>query len=64
MEREPQPRLITVVVRTCRGEIETHVAGKAKDGEIALAQCQIANLHDSLVHQKTEPCKKSFYTRP
>lgn len=62
LEREPQLKVVGVM--TCRGEIFTHVVFRAKDGDIALVQCQIANTHDTLVHTKSEPCHKRFFTRP
>lgn len=63
MEREPQPLLMSVGVRTCKGEISMYMPYKSREGEVAMAQCIMSNEHDKFVHKDSEPCRKTFFKR-
>lgn len=63
--KEQEPKLVTMaaVVKHCRGETWVTVPANILNGVLAGVQLNMAIIHDKMVHQKDEPCKKSFYTR-
>lgn len=62
-EQEPKPILMTAIVKHCRGETWMTVPANIENGALSKAQLIMANEHDKIVHQRSNPCHKSFFTR-